>query len=62
MSVSGADQHPLYKMLTDAKGPVSWNFDKFLVGKDGKLIEHFKAKVKPEDEKLVESVESALKA
>jgi glutathione peroxidase len=62
ISVKGDDEHPLYKQMTDAKGDVSWNFDKFLVGRDGKLIEHFKAKVKPDDAKLVESVESALAA
>jgi len=60
ISVKGDDIHPLYKMLTDAKGPVTWNFDKFLVGRDGKLIEHFPAKVKPEDPKLKQAVEKAL--
>ena len=62
ISVKGADQHPLYKQLTDAKGPVTWNFNKFLVGKDGKLIEHFDSKVKPEDAKLTGAIEKALAA
>jgi len=40
ISVKGDDQHPLYKMLTSEKGEVKWNFNKFLIGKDGKIIEH----------------------
>jgi glutathione peroxidase len=62
ISVKGDDQHPLYKMLTSEKGEVTWNFNKFLIGRDGKLIEHFDSKVKPEDEKLTGAVESALAA
>ena len=58
ISVKGDDQHPLYKMLTDAKGQVTWNFNKFLVGRDGKLIEHFDSKVKPEDAKLTDAIDS----
>jgi glutathione peroxidase len=61
ISVKGEDQHPLYKMLTDAKGPVTWNFDKFLIGKDGKIVEHFPAKVKPDNEKLTGAIDEALK-
>src|SRR6266496_2231791 len=60
ISVKGDDQHPLYKQLTDAKGPVTWNFNKFLIGRDGKLIEHFDSKVKPEDAKLTGAIEKAL--
>ena len=61
ISVAGDDQHPLYKMLTDAKGKVTWNFDKFIVGRDGTLIEHFAAKIKPEYPKVTDAVEAALK-
>ena len=60
ISVKGEDIHPLYKQLTDAKGQVTWNFHKFLIGKDGKLIEHFDSKVKPEDAKLTDAIEKAL--
>jgi glutathione peroxidase len=62
ISVKGDDIHPLYKQLTDAKGPVTWNFDKFLIGRDGQLIEHFNAKVKPDDAKLTDAIEKALAA
>ena len=60
ISVKGDDIHPLYKQLTDAKGQVTWNFDKFLIGKDGQLIEHFKAKTKPDDATLTDAIEKAL--
>jgi len=62
ISVKGEDQHPLYKLLTGEKGEVTWNFDKFLVGRDGKLIEHFKAKVKPDDAKVTDAIDKALSA
>lgn len=62
ISVKGDDEHPLYKMLTDAKGDVTWNFNKFLVGRDGVLIEHFDSKVTPESKKMTDALESALGA
>jgi glutathione peroxidase len=62
ISVKGDDIHPLYKQLTDAKGQVTWNFNKFLIGKDGKLIEHFDSKAKPDDAKLTDAIDKALAA
>jgi glutathione peroxidase len=62
ISVKGDDIHPLYKQMTDAKGQVTWNFNKFLIGRDGKLIEHFDSKAKPDDAKLTEAVDKALAA
>lgn len=51
--------HPLYAYLQKEAGEkVGWNFGKFLVGKDGKLIEYFPSKIKPED--LSKDVEKAL--
>ena len=65
LHVKGADQHPLYAALTGpespAPGPVKWNFGKFLVGKDGKLITRYDSGTKPDDAKLIEAVEGALK-
>ena len=59
ISVKGKDMAAIYKWLCnksengvmDAK--VSWNFNKFLVDENGKLIGHFKSKVKPMDEEIV---------
>ena len=56
---------PLYKELT-AKGatgdpgPVKWNFEKFLVGRDGKPIARFRSRVDPESKEMVEAIEKAL--
>jgi glutathione peroxidase len=64
--VKGSEIAPLYSYLTqksengvlDAK--VTWNFQKFLVGKDGKVIASFDPKKKVTDESVVSSVEKAL--
>lgn len=50
--VTGSDIQPFYKELLSLsadKSAVAWNFEKFLVTKDGKQIQRFKSKVKPED-------------
>ncbi len=60
LSVWGRSQHPLYAYLTAEKGRVTWNFNKFLVGKDGRVIEKFGSKVKPDDPGLAAAIEKAL--
>ena len=67
ISVKGDDIHPLYKFLTDKQtdpefgGDISWNFNKFLVGRDGKIIARFTSKDTPESDKVVQAIEGALK-
>ncbi|MBL8993920.1 MAG: glutathione peroxidase [Spirochaetia bacterium] len=64
ISVKGDDQDPLYKFLTTESkfpGNVTWNFEKFLVGKDGQLVARFAPKEKPESDKVVQAIEEALK-
>jgi glutathione peroxidase len=62
VSVKGADTTPLYQYLTTAKGgDVKWNFTKFLIGKDGKVIDRFEPKVAPESPELTAAIEAALK-
>ncbi len=61
ISVKGDDIHPLYAYLTDASGQqVSWNFNKFLVGRDGLLIEHFLSATTPYSDPLIAALETAL--
>ena len=67
VSVSkGPEQAPLYRYLTSKKengvvdATVSWNFNKFLVGKDGRLIRHYASKVTPDDKALRQAIEAAL--
>ncbi len=67
ISVKGKDQHPLYNYLTNEisnpgfSGNISWNFEKFLIGKDGKTLARFSPKTKPDDQKVIDAIESALK-
>jgi glutathione peroxidase len=61
VSVKGADMTPLYGYLTTANGgDVKWNFTKFLVGKDGKVLARFESKVPPDSPELTGAVEKAL--
>lgn len=61
VSVKGGDITPLYAYLTTAKGgDVKWNFTKFLVGKDGKVISRFESGVKPDSAEISAAIESAL--
>jgi glutathione peroxidase len=60
--VKGEGKHPLYQHLTSATGAeIPWNFTKFLVGKDGKVIRRFEPKVDPLDGELTAAVEQALR-
>lgn len=66
LDVKGAKQHPLYAILSDfpddagKAGNVTWNFEKFLVDKDGQVVRRFRPKVVPEDPQIVEAIESLL--
>jgi glutathione peroxidase len=66
LDVKGEGQHPLYSLLSETaddsgkSGNVNWNFEKFLVGRDGHVVRRFRSKVTPEDPRLVEAVESLL--
>ena len=66
LDVKGAKQHPLYEILTAAEddggkaGDVQWNFEKFLVGKDGKVVRRFRSKTVPENPTLVAAIEGLL--
>ncbi len=57
----GDGQSPLYAKLGEATGkPPTWNFGKYLVGRDGHVIEYFDSNPTPEDPKLVAALEAAL--
>ena len=68
ISVKGDDIAPLYNFLTSEKtnkdfaGEIEWNFTKFLVGKDGKVINRFGPKVDPKDPKVIKAIDDALAA
>ena len=60
ISVKGDDKHPLYEYLTQTGGDVKWNFTKFLVGKEGKVIGRFEPGVTPESAEIAGAIEKAL--
>ena len=67
ISVKGDDKAPLYQFLTDKStnpstgGDIGWNFTKFLVDRNGKIIQRFDSKVKPDAPEVVSAIEGALK-
>lgn len=65
ISVKGDDQHPLFDYLTNLENPdftgeVSWNFEKFLIDRNGNLVRRFKSNVEPESETLVAAIQELL--
>jgi glutathione peroxidase len=64
LDVNGAGRHPLYAWLTDAcngqPGDIQWNFEKFLIGRDGRLLKRYSPTVKPEDNGLMQDIADAL--
>lgn len=66
ISVKGDDQAPLYKYLTQDANPavtgdVKWNFTKFLVNRDGQVVERFESAVTPDSPEVVSAIEKLLK-
>jgi glutathione peroxidase len=65
ISVKGEDKAPLYQFLTDTRanpatgGEIKWNFTKFLVDRNGKVIERFEPAVTPEE--MEAAIQKALK-
>ncbi len=66
LDVNGASRHPLYTELTatpDAEGKagdIQWNFEKFLVSPEGKIVARFRPRTTPESDEVVNAVESVL--
>ena len=66
IEVNGAKRHPLYVELAGEKSPfpgnIKWNFNKFLIGKDGKIVKRFDSKATPDSPEVTEALETALAA
>ena len=60
--VKGKEKHELYRFLTSNTGgaEVKWNFEKFLVNKEGKVVKRFRSSVKPMSSKLTHEIEKLL--
>ncbi len=66
IDVNGPERSPLYEELAGPKSPypgdIKWNFTKFLVGRDGKILARFEPKTTPDDPEVVKAIEDALAA
>ena len=65
VSVLGSDQDPLFSYLTtqsnqDFEGGIRWNFEKFLIDKEGKLQRRFRSGVEPESQEITKAIEALL--
>ena len=66
IDVNGPHRHPVYQLLTEAAdeegeaGDVQWNFEKFLVSADGRVVARFRPMTQPDDPKVIEAIESLL--
>jgi glutathione peroxidase len=67
ISVNGDDINPFYVYLTAKEtdpqfaGPITWNFNKFLIDKNGNIIARYDSKIKPDDPQVTTDIEAAIK-
>ena len=66
LDVKGPNQHPLYTALSGKDSPfpgdVKWNFGKFLVGRDGKILKRWDSKATADGDEITKAIETALAA
>ena len=66
IDVNGDNRHPLYVSLAGKDSPypgdIKWNFGKFLVGKDGKILKRFEPRTAPDAPEVKQAIEEALAA
>ena len=58
--VRGNNAHPIFKALAEQAGAPGWNFNKYLVDRDGKVIQHFGSRAQPDSEQFKEVIRAAL--
>ena len=64
LDVNGPQRHPLYQFLTSPDtgiaGDITWNFEKFLIGRDGRVLKRYPPPTKPQDNGLMQDIADAL--
>ncbi len=65
LEVNGENRHPVYRFLTAGGagglgGDISWNFEKFLIGRDGRVLKRYPPETKPQDSGLMQDIAEAL--
>lgn len=66
IEVNGANRHPLYVALAGKGSPfpgnIKWNFNKFIVGRDGTIVQRFDSDAEPDSPEVIKAIEAALAA
>jgi len=66
IDVNGPKRHPLYAALAGPQSPfpgdIKWNFNKFLIGSDGKILKRIEPRTLPDSPEVVQAIEAALDA
>jgi glutathione peroxidase len=66
IEVNGPNRHPLYTSLAGKDSPypgdIKWNFSKFLIGRDGRILKRFESRVTPDSPEVTQAIEAALAA
>lgn len=64
IEVNGPNRHPLYVELAGKESPfpgnITWNFNKFLISRDGKIVKRFDSKITPESTEVTQAIENAI--
>jgi glutathione peroxidase len=64
VKVKGKEKHPLFEMLTNnsvtGKSNIKWNFEKFIIDKEGNIVDRFRSATKPDSKKVVSVIEREL--
>jgi glutathione peroxidase len=61
LEVNGSGRHPVYSLLTAAEpGDIQWNFEKFLIGRDGRVLKRYPPTTTPQDSGLMQDIADAL--
>ncbi len=61
IEVNGEDRHPIYEWLTSVfPGDIEWNFEKFLIDRDGQVIKRYPPQTTPEDPELLQDINESL--
>jgi glutathione peroxidase len=58
--VRGAEANPVFRELASESQAPNWNFNKYLIDKHGKVVQHFGSKTRPESKELQEAIEQVL--
>jgi glutathione peroxidase len=64
VNVKGKDKEPLFNLLTNnpvtGKSSIKWNFEKFIIDKEGNVVERFRSATKPDNKKIISLIEKEL--